>query len=51
MNQKKFLLWAAIGLVVGVIIGSFMDNVGQWLIIGLVVGAGIGFMKARKKRA
>ena len=42
MKESKISLWAGIGLLAGVIIGSVNDNVGLGIALGLCFGAGIG---------
>jgi hypothetical protein len=41
-EEHKTALSAGIGLVLGVLIGSFTDNLGLWISLGLCFGAGIG---------
>lgn len=42
MKESKISLWAGIGLLAGVIIGSVTDNVGLGIALGLCFGAGAG---------
>ena len=48
MKESKTSLWAGIGLLAGVIIGSVADNVGLGIALGLCFGAGIGTTLEKK---
>ena len=44
--DRKYLrivgIGAAMGLMIGTVIGAATDNVGVWLVIGFIFGAAIG---------
>ena len=48
VKESKISLWAGIGLLAGVIIGSVTDNVGLGIALGLCFGAGIGTTLEKK---
>ena len=50
MKESKISLWAGIGLLAGVIIGSVTDNVGLGIALGLCFGAGIGSTLDKKTK-
>jgi hypothetical protein len=50
MKESKISLWAGIGLLAGVIIGSVSDNVGLGIALGLCFGAGIGNTLEKKTK-
>ena len=39
----------AMGIIIGVVIGALVDNVGLWIAIGLVVGAAVEYTFAKKR--
>ena len=48
MNKKKGF-YIALGLMIGLLIGVYLDNIGLWLSLGLVFGASIENSKHSKK--
>ena len=48
MNQKKGF-YIALGLMLGVLIGVYSDNIGLWISLGLVFGVSIENSKQTKK--
>lgn len=47
--NKELGKWTGIGLVLGVAIGSLMDNMGLGVAIGLVLGVAIGASRSKSK--
>jgi len=44
-GQQGFI--TGVGLIVGLLIGIFIDNIGLWLSLGLCLGAGIEYSKKK----
>ncbi|EDM42939.1 hypothetical protein SCB49_01507 [unidentified eubacterium SCB49] len=41
-NNKSLATGTTMGILIGVVVGIFTDNIGLWLPIGLALGAGVG---------
>ena len=48
MNKKKGF-YIALGLMIGLLIGVYLDNIGLWISLGLVLGVSIEKAKQSKK--
>ena len=48
MNKKKGF-YIALGLMIGLLIGVYLDNIGLWISLGLVLGVSIEKTKQSKK--
>ena len=48
MKQKKGF-YIGVGLMIGVLIGVYLDNIGLWISLGLVLGVSIENSKQTKK--
>jgi len=47
--KKKKGFYIAVGLMIGVLIGVYLDNIGLWISLGLVFGVSIENSKQTKK--
>ena len=47
MKQKKGF-YIGVGLIIGVLIGVYLDNIGLWISLGLVFGVSIENSKQQK---
>ncbi len=54
INMKKeehpvFVKHLAMGVVVGLLLGLFLDDVGLWISLGTSIGAAVGYQKMERK--
>jgi len=44
-----FVKYLIIGVVAGLLLGLFMDDVGLWISLGTSIGAAVGYQKMERK--
>jgi hypothetical protein len=50
-EHPTFTKFLSLGLVTGLFIGLFTDNIGLWLPLGIAIGAAIGYQKLDKNNS
>ena len=50
-NENQIAYGAGIGLLIGIIIGSFTGHVNLWISLGLCFSAGIGMVFNKKSKS
>ena len=48
-EHPTFTKFLSLGLVTGLFIGLFTDNIGLWLPLGVAFGAALGYQKLEQK--
>ena len=48
-DHPVFVKFLSIGLILGLNVGLFTDNIGLWLPLGIAIGAALGYQKLEQK--